>query len=96
MSRERAAEVTVDPLDRTLEIIRDAPHSASALTLYALISTLEFEPAGCLFKLTKLRDLDDETRQLAYQLMALMVDGGNQGEHWQAVKQAMDEAVRGA
>ncbi len=94
MSAEPGQAAGDDPLDRTLQLIRSAPHSAPALTLYALISTLEFEQAGCLFKLTKLRDVDEEVRKLAYQLMELMVRGKNQGERWQAVKQAMDEAVR--
>ena len=38
------------------EIARE-PHSAAALTLYALASTLEFERAGYLFKLVKLRSV---------------------------------------
>lgn len=94
MSSELPCTGDTCALDQALEIIRGAPHSASALTLYALVSTLEFDQAGCLFKLTKLRDLDEQTRPLAYRLMELMVDGGNRGERWRSLKQAMDEAVR--
>ncbi len=44
----------------------------------------------------KLRDLNREQRQLAYGLMELMAERGNQGEAWEAAVRAMDEAVRGA
>lgn len=74
--------------------IAAAPHSAAALTLYALISTLEFEQAGYLFKLVKLRDLSTAQRQLAYRLMELMAVGGNQGEDWRLAKQRLDDLVR--
>ena len=74
--------------------IAAAPHSAAALTLYALVSTLEFEKAGYLFKLVKLRDLSAEQRSLAYRLIDLMVEGANQGEAWRQAKQRMDELVR--
>ena len=82
------------PLDAVIELIKKEPHSAPALTLYALISTLEFEKTGFLFKLDKLKDLNDEHRQIAYQLMELMVAGNNSGDAWDAAKQQMDELVR--
>lgn len=81
-------------LDEIVAEVTAAPHSAAALTLYALVSTLEFEQAGYLFKLVKLRDLSAPQRQLAYRLMELMAQGGNCGEIWQAAKQQMDAAVR--
>ena len=81
-------------LDEVLMKIAQGPHSAAALVLYALVNTLEYEQAGCLFKLTKLRDLDAGERQLAYRLMELMAEGGNRGARWDAAKQRMDELVR--
>ena len=81
-------------LDDVLEQVRLAPHSATALVLYALVNTLEYEAAGCLFKLTKLRDLDAQGRALAYALMELMAEGGNRGNAWGAAKARMDELVR--
>lgn len=83
------------PLDAVIALIEQAPHSAPALTLYALVSTLEFEKAGYLFKLDKLRDLDPAQRQLAYRLMEMIVDGGIGDSRWQAAKALMDELVRG-
>lgn len=74
--------------------ISAAPHTAAALTLYALVCTLEFEQAGFLFKLAKLRDLSPKQRRLAYQLMELMAQGGNGGDAWQHAKQKMDKLVR--
>jgi hypothetical protein len=81
-------------LGQVVAEIRAAPHSAAALTLYALVSTLEFERAGYLFKLDKLRDLSAEQRALAYGLMELMARGRNQGAEWGEAKRAMDEVVR--
>lgn len=87
--------MTRDVIGVVLERVRAAPHSASALTLYALASTLDHEGAGCLFKLTKLRDLDPEDRQLAYGLMESMARGDTRGKAWQAARAAMDTLVRG-
>jgi hypothetical protein len=83
-----------EPLQRLVDEIASAPHSAPALTLYALVSTLEFERAGYLFKLAKLRDLSMQQRRLAYDLMELMALGENAGPDWEAAKQRMDELVR--
>ncbi|WP_456375127.1 hypothetical protein [Thiolapillus sp.] len=82
-------------LDKVLEQVRQAPHSATSLVLYALVNTLEYEAAGCLFKLTKLRDLDENGRRLAYALMELMAEGGNRGQVWDDAKARMDELIRG-
>lgn len=81
-------------LQQIVDLVRAKPHGAAALTLYALVSTLEFEKAGYLFKLDKLKDLSAEERQLAYQLMELMVAGEVGSADWQNAKSAMDEAVR--
>ena len=81
-------------LDEVIEQIAAEPHSAAALTLYALVSTFEFEKAGYLFKLVKLRDLSAQQRQIAYRLIELMADGRNAGPAWEQSKQKMDELVR--
>ncbi len=81
-------------LDEVIEQIAAEPHSAAALTLYALVSTLEYEQAGYLFKLVKLRDLSAQQRQIAYRLIDLMADGNNAGPVWERSKQKMDELVR--
>ena len=77
-----------------LDEISAAPHSAAALTLYALMSTLEFERAGYLFKLVKLRDLSPNQRRLAYDLMDMMAEGANRGDAWVSAKAKMDDMVR--
>lgn len=81
-------------LEAVIELIQADPHSAPALTLYALVSTLEFAKAGYLFKLDKFQDLDAQQRQLGYQLIEHMVDGRVGDEHWAAAKARMDELVR--
>ena len=82
-------------LQQVVELIEAGPHSGPGLNLYALISTLKMENSGYLYLLRKLRDLSPEHRQLAYGLMELMAEGGNQGETWDAALQAMDRAVKG-
>ncbi len=83
-----------EPLREVVAEIAAAPQSAAALTLYALVSTLAHEPAGCLFKLNKLRDLSVDQRQLAYRLMELMALDGNQGETWRLAKREIDDLIR--
>ena len=82
-------------LQQVVEIIEAGPHSGAGLNLYALISTLRMENSGYMYMLRKLRDLSPEHRLLAYGLMELMAENGNQGEAWDAALQAMDRAVRG-
>jgi len=84
-----------DALHHALHIIEQTPESASALTLYALVNTLEYERAGCLFRLTKLRDLEPDHRRIAYGLMEFAAAGGVGDDIWQAAKARMDRAVRG-
>jgi len=84
-----------DALERTTALIEAEPESARALTLYALVSTLAIERSGCMFKLTKLRDLDPEARRLAYGLMELMARGGNRGPDWEQALERIHTAVRG-
>ena len=82
-------------LQAVIECIQKSPQSGSALILYALMNTINYEQAGCLFKLNKLRDLSLQQRQLAYELIEVMVSGGNQGEAWRQAMLQMDALVRG-
>ena len=83
-----------DTLQDVIDLIARDPHAAPALTLYALVSTLEYPKAGYLFKLDKLKDLESEHRQLAYRLMDMMADDRIGDAAWQAAKARMDELVR--
>ena len=87
--------VVAEVLERTAALIEAAPESARALTLYALVSTLAIEQSGCMYKLTKLRELDPEARQLAYGLMELMAEGSNRGPDWERGLARIDAAIRG-
>lgn len=86
--------MTDDTLGRVVAAISADPHSAASLGLYALVSTLKMDKTGYIYTLRKLRDLSPEHRQLAYELMELMAQKGNQGDAWEAALQAMDAAVR--
>ena len=84
-----------DALEQARAVIAAGPESASALTLYALVNTLEFQRAGALFKLTKLADLEPAHRPIAYGLMECLVDGQVGDARWQAAKAHMDRLIRG-
>jgi len=87
--------VAEDILQQVVELIKANPHGGTSLNLYALISTLKMDKGGYMYMLRKLRDLNPEHRQLAYGLMELMAENGNQGEAWEQALQAMDSAVKG-
>lgn len=84
-----------DILQQVVELIKANPHGGASLNLYALISTLKMEKGGYMYMLRKLRDLNPEHRQLAYGLMELMAENGNQGAAWEQALEAMDSAVKG-
>lgn len=63
-------------------LVQADPHSGPALTLFALIKTLSSHNHQYLFLLNKLRDLNEEQRQLAYALMEMMVAADNETEQW--------------
>ena len=83
-----------DTLQQVVALIQADPHGGSSLNLYALISTLKMEKGGHMYMLRKLRDLNPEHRRLAYGLMELMAENGNQGDAWERALEAMDAAVR--
>ncbi|KAA6187482.1 hypothetical protein F2Q65_01635 [Thiohalocapsa marina] len=85
-----------EALRRAVAVIEQAPESASALTLYALANTLEYERAGCLFKLTKLRDLAPVHRPIAYGLMERWTVQGIGDPAWVEARARMERAVRGS
>jgi hypothetical protein len=84
-----------DVLQQVVELIKANPRGGASLNLYALISTLKMEKGGYMYMLRKLRDLNPEHRQLAYGLMELMAENGNQGAAWEQALEAMDSAVKG-
>lgn len=83
-------------LEQVVQRVEAAPESSQALLLYALVSTLAVEKAGCMFKLTKLREMEPDTRRLAYELMEVMAREENRGPAWDEARSRMDSAVRGS
>ncbi len=82
-------------IEQTIAAIEAAPESAAALTLYALVNTLEYDRAGRLFKLSKLGDLAPEQRRIAYALMERSVVDGIGDPAWVEAKARIDRAIRG-
>jgi hypothetical protein len=81
-------------LQQLVELVRSDPHGGASLNLYALVSTLRMEKSGYLYMLRKLRDLNPEQRQMAYGLMELMAEHGNQGPVWEQALAEIDAAVK--
>ncbi len=86
--------------DNTLEqitaLVRDNTHSGASLTLFALMKTLSSHNHQYLFLLNKLRDLNEEQRQLAYALMEMMVAGENETPAWNQAVETVEELIRSA
>lgn len=81
-----------DVLDEVLSVISAAPRSAAALTLYALVSTLEHEvPAAC-SSWTSCATFPP--RSASYELMEMMAERRSGDAAWAAAKAQMDESVR--
>ena len=83
------------PLHETLARIEKDPRSGQSLLLYALVKTLAIPQGGHNYMLTKLKEMEPETRQLAYGLMELMAQGAYVKEEWQLAEAKMDKAIRG-
>lgn len=83
------------PLHDTLARIENDPRSGQSLLLYALVKTLSIPQGGHNYLLTKLKEMEPDTRQLAYGLMELMAQGAYVKEEWQLAEAQMDKAIRG-
>ena len=83
------------PLQQTLSRIEKDPRSGQSLLLYALIKTLSIPQGGHSYLLTKLKEMNPDTRQLAYGLMELMALGGSASAEWSNAVERMDRAIRG-
>jgi len=85
----------MSPLQQTLSRIETDPRSGQSLLLYALVKTLTIPQAGHSYLLTKLKEMNPDTRQLAYGLMELMAQGGSASNEWSSTVERMDRAIRG-
>ena len=83
------------PINDTLSRIKCDSRSGQSLLLYALVKTLSIPQAGHSYLLTKLKEMNPDTRQLAYGLMELMAQGGTAKDEWKQAEQNMDKAIAG-
>lgn len=88
--------MSISLLDQVSEIIKAAPHSSQALLLFGLIKTLDIEKGGQLYLLAKLKEMPEETRQLAYQLMEYMASGKTRDNEWRHFIGTIEELIRTA
>lgn len=84
-----------DTLNKILDLTNASPHSADALSLYALMSTLNIEQSGCLFRLLKFREMSEEARSLAYELLEMTARQENCGDEWNRTLKDIEKAMRG-
>jgi len=85
----------LSPLHNTLARIEADPRSGQSLLLYALYKTLSIPQGGHMYLLTKLKEMNPDTRQLAYGLMELMAQGGSASPDWREADMRMDKAIGG-
>jgi hypothetical protein len=85
----------ISPLNDTLARIESDNRSGQSLLLYALVKTLSIPQGGHSYLLTKLKEMNPDTRQLAYGLMELMAQGGTARAEWKQAEQNMDQAISG-
>ena len=81
-------------LAEVVKVIETTPRSGQALLLFALAKTLDVPKTGHMYMLKKLQEMDAETRRLAYGLMELMAQQGNQGEDWNQAIARMEKAIQ--
>lgn len=81
-------------LEEVLVIIKAAPHSGQSLLLFALMKTLDMQKSSHMYLLSKLKEMQPSTRQLAYGLMELMCDNQTLSEDWQITLQKVESAIR--
>lgn len=82
-------------LEEIVKSIEASPRSGQALLLFALAKTLDVPKTGHMYMLRKLQEMDVETRRLAYGLMELTAQQGNQGEEWNRAIGRMETAIQG-
>ena len=85
----------ISALHSARDRIQADPRSGQSLLLYALIKTLSIPQGGHAYLLTKLKEMNPDTRQLAYALMELMVQGGATRVEWNEAVAQMDAAIAG-
>lgn len=82
------------PLEETRQLVQDNTHGGASLLLFALLKTLSAENGQYLYLLNKLQDMTPETRQLAYRLMELMAQGGNETTEWKSAVSEIEDMIR--
>lgn len=79
---------------QVIEIIKNSPHSSQALLLFGLIKTLDIEKGGHMYLLIKLKEMTDDVRPLAYQLMELMASGQIHNAAWEEYVATVEKIIR--
>jgi hypothetical protein len=85
----------ISALHSARDRIQADPRSGQSLLLYALIKTLSIPQGGHAYLLTKLKEMNPDTRQLAYALMELMAQGGATRVEWNEAVAQTDAAIAG-
>jgi hypothetical protein len=88
--------VDFSALDRTVTRIEADPRSGQSLLLYALLKTLDIPQGGHAYLLSKLKEMNPDSRELAYGLMELMASGGRADPRWPDLVARIDRAIGGA
>ncbi len=83
------------PFADLIERIAAAPRSGQSLLLYGLFKTLCPQRGGHAYLLTKLKEMEPQTRQLAFRLMEAMAAGTLPAAGWEELERRLDALVAG-
>lgn len=82
-----------NPLEETLRRVEADPRSGQSLLLYALFKTLCPDRGGHNYLLTKLKEMNPDTREVAFALMEAMARGEYPATQWSEMEQRLDRAI---
>lgn len=88
--------MSVDVIEKIQSIIAEAPHASQSLLFFGLAKTLDVKKGGYMYLLIKLKEMTPENRQLAYELIELVISESIPEQQWQAFIDTIEQTIREA
>lgn len=87
--------MNLSALEKAVEMIGNDRVSGQSLLIYGLIMTINARQGGQLYLLSKLREMQPETRQLAYEIMDIYARGDSDQPQWGVLVEQANRAFQG-
>jgi len=88
--------MSIEVLEKIQLIVTHAPHSSQSLLFFGLAKTLDIKKGGHMYLLIKLKEMTAENRQLAYQLIDLVISESVSDDQWQAFIASIEKTIKQA